>query len=332
MIIDTHAHMVPRSLFEAVKSAARDFPSVAMEAAGASYQFAFSGGKPTRPVFPKLLDPEQRIAWMNGNGITHQIIGGWLDLFGYELPGAEGLRWSRLFNEHLLAETKKVDGFVPLASVPLQDGALAAEVLNEALDAGFPGVMIGTQPKGIGGTLDDPTLDPFWEVASKRGAVVYIHPMYVCGDDRLADYDLVNAVGRGTDTTVAVARLLFAGHVTKYSGAKIVISHGGGALPYLLGRLVRHHANNRDKIADPMPGMTGMYYDTVLLDPAALRFMVEKVGAGRVMLGSDYPFPIGDPEPCKVVHGSGFSEIDLKSILGETAAKLFQVSGCGCGG
>jgi len=330
MIIDVHAHMVPRTLFAAVKAATADFPSIAMREDGASYRFAFAGGEATRPVSPKLVDTEQRIAWLKQNAITHQIIGGWLDVFGYELPAAEGARWSRLFNLHL-REATRVDGLVPLATVPLQDGALAAQVLSEALDAGFPGAMIGTQPKGMGGTLDHPDLDPFWEIASQRGAVVYIHPMYVCGDDRLGDYDLVNAVGRGTDTTVAVARLLFSGHVTRYAGAKIVISHGGGALPYLLGRLARNRAIHPE-VADPLEGFRRMYYDSVLFDPATLRFMVDKVGVDRVMLGSDYPFPIGDPVPCKVVNGAGFGEIDLAAILGGTAARLFSVTGCGCGG
>lgn len=108
----------------------------------------------TRPVSQKLVDPETRVTWMKKQGITHQIVGGWLDLFGYELPAGEGLRWSRLLNEHLLSGAKATTGLTALASVPLQDGQLAADVLNEALDAGFVGVMIGTQPKGMGGNLD----------------------------------------------------------------------------------------------------------------------------------------------------------------------------------
>ena len=105
-----------------------------------------------------------------------------------------------------------------LATVPLQDGALAARVLEEALDAGFKGAMIATQPKGTGGNLDDPVLDPFWELASARGAAIFVHPHYLCGDDRLDGYDLVNAVGRLADTTIAVARLLFSGHLTRFPG------------------------------------------------------------------------------------------------------------------
>ncbi len=218
---------------------------------------------------------------------------------------------------------------MPLATVPLQDGALAAAVLAEALDAGFPGAMIGTQPKGFGGTLDDPSLDPFWSVASDRGAVVYIHPMYVCGDDRLGDYDLVNAVGRLTDTTIAVTRLLYSGHAQKYPGAKIVLSHAGGCLPFALGRLKRNFTMSPDKkLADPEESFRRMYYDTVMFDPDGLEFLVKKSGADRVMLGSDQPFPIGDPKPLDVVRNAKLSEPDKKAILGDTALRVFR---CGCG-
>jgi aminocarboxymuconate-semialdehyde decarboxylase len=241
------------------------------------------------------------------------------------VPAQEGAAWSRLLNEYLLGTASKE--FVPLATVPLQDGALAAEVLREAMDAGFVGTMIGTQPKGMGGTLDDPSLDPFWSVASERGAVVYIHPMYVCGDDRLGDYDLVNAVGRLTDTTIAVTRLLFSGHAKKYPGAKIVLSHAGAALPFALGRLMRNHALAPEKLADPTDGFRRMWYDTVMFDPDGLEFLVKKAGADRVMLGSDQPFPIGDPEPLKVVRNAQLSEPDKQLILGDTAIGVFR---CGC--
>ena len=105
-------------------------------------------------------------------------------------------------------------------------------MLEEALDPGFKGAMIATMPKGTGGNLDDPDLDPFWELASARGATIFVHPHYICGDERLAGYDLINAVGRLADTTIAIARLLFSGHLTRFPGMTLVLSHAGGALPY----------------------------------------------------------------------------------------------------
>ena len=164
--------------------------------------------------------------------------------------------------------------------MPLQSGRHAARVLAEALDAGFHGAMIGTQPKGEGGALDDPDLDPFWEVASARKATLFVHPMFACGDDRLNEYDLVNAVGRITDTTHAVARLLYSGHLTRFAGVNLVIAHGGAALPYVLGRLKRSHAVH-PKYAEPEAGFRRLYFDTVLFEARALRFLVRRRRRGK---------------------------------------------------
>ena len=329
MIVDVHAHFVPWKFLDRIKQEARLFPSIQRLEHDKQVKLAFAGNPPTRPIAPRLGDAQHRTEWMAAQGIDTQVIGGWLDMFAYEVPAQEGAAWSRLLNQFLLESAGKGTPFMPLATVPLQDGELAAAVLTEALDAGFPGVMIGTQPKGMGGTLDDPTLEPFWSVASARGAVVYIHPMYVCGDDRLGDYDLVNAVGRLTDTTIAVTRLLYAGHAKKYPGAKIVLSHAGAALPYALGRLKRNHALAPDKLADPEDGARRLYYDTVMFDPDALEFLVKKMGGDRVMLGSDQPFPIGDPKPLDVVRNSALSAAVKTAILGDTAVRVFN---CGCHG
>ena len=326
MIIDTHAHYVPQKMLDALKARAGDFPSIELMHDGDAYKLAFAGGAPTRPIAPKLREAEQRHAWLSDNGIDVQVCGGWLDSFGYEIPAGEGAAWSRFLNEHLIQATEGTGHLAPLATVPLQDGKLAAAVLEEAMAAGFAGAMIGTQPKGGEGNLDDPDLDPFWEAASALGATLYLHPMYGCGDPRLLDYDMINAVGRGLDTTTAVARMLYGGHFTRYSGMTVVLSHGGGALPYMLGRLARNNTIHPDSYADAQEGFDRLYFDSVLFDPDALRFLCAKVGAGRVMLGSDYPFPIGDPEPCRVVHDAKLSEIDTTAILGGTAARLFRIT------
>ena len=149
--------------------------------------------------------------------------------------------------------------FTPLATVPLQDGAMAAQVLREVMADGFGGIMIGTLPKGQGGNLDDPNLDPFWQAASDLKAAVVLHPMFLCGEPRLAEYDLVNAIGRVADTSIAVARLLFSGHLLKFPGVKLVLSHGGAALPFVLGRLARNFTIAQGKYADPRAGFEALY-------------------------------------------------------------------------
>src|SRR5260370_23415557 len=192
----------------------------------------FAGQGPGRPIQPRVHDLAQRRDWLAQARVDHQLVGGWTDAYGYELPGAEGADWARFYNEHMRSDAAGLTALTPLAPVPLQDGLLAARVLEEALDAGFKGAMIATQPKGVGGNLDDPSLDSFWEVASARQAAIFLHPHYICGDERLADYDLVNAVGRLAHPTIAVARLLFSGHLTRFPGVSLLLSQACGPRPH----------------------------------------------------------------------------------------------------
>ncbi|MGA6929251.1 MAG: hypothetical protein WBZ35_07920, partial [Pseudolabrys sp.] len=126
MIIDCHAHLVPPELLAAIRNDAARFPSVRQIEDGGSVAFAFAGGKPTRPVSKALSDMPARLTWMAKHGIDRQVIGGWVDMFGYELPGDKAEAWSRLANDCLLATSKADPHFVPLATVPLSDGARAA--------------------------------------------------------------------------------------------------------------------------------------------------------------------------------------------------------------
>jgi aminocarboxymuconate-semialdehyde decarboxylase len=324
MIIDIHAHFVPHLLVERHAREQRQFPGVRITREAGGVRFAFMGGEATRPMSPKLSDLDDRRAWMDRNGIDHQLVGGWLDVFGYELPAQEGLAWSRLINTCLRESLAAEKRFTPLATVPLQDGALAAMVLEEALEQGFGGVMIGTLPQGNGGNLDAPALDPFWAAAARLGAAVYLHPMFVCGEPRLADYDMVNALGRVVDTSIAVTRLLFSGHLLKYPGMKLILSHGGAALPMVLGRLNRNYVTGKGKYADPVSGFKTLYFDSVVLDADALRLLAIKAGAERVMLGSDAPFPIGDPEPCKVVE-EAFQGAARDCVMQFNAREVFRI-------
>ena len=214
MIIDVHGHLVPPDLLATIRKESGRFASLRLVEDGAGLAIAFAGGKPSRPIMKGLSDVAGRLAWMAKRGIDRQVVGGWPDRFGYELPAAEGEAWARQFNDAQLAAAKAEPPFVPLASVPLQDGARAGAVLKAAMAAGFPGAMISTLPRGIGSVLDAPDLDPFWAAADETGALIHIHPSYDAGDARVNDYGLANGVGRISDAIVAVARLLCSGHVT----------------------------------------------------------------------------------------------------------------------
>jgi aminocarboxymuconate-semialdehyde decarboxylase len=146
--------------------------------------------------------------------------------------------------------------------------------------------------------------------------------VFESGDDRVHDYGMANALGRITDSLIAITRIIYSGHVLRYRNAKIVIGIGGAALPYVIGRLRRNYALDRDKLADPDASLRALYYDTLVHDPKVLRFLIDQVGADRIMLGSDMPFPIGDLAPKTVVEQAGCSQAEKTSIYGGLAQKL----------
>src|SRR5499433_1551965 len=324
MIIDVHGHLVPPDLLAAIRKESGRFPSLRLIEDGTSLAIAFAGGKPSRPIMKGLSDVAGRLAWMDKQGIDRHVVGGWPDWFGYELPAAEGEAWCRLFNDAQLAAAKAERRFVPLACVPLQDGARAGAVLKAALAAGFPGAMISTLPRGIGSVLDAADLDPFWAAADETGAVIHIHPSYDAGDTRVNDYGLANAVGRISDAIVAVARLLCSGHVTRYANARIVAPMGAAGLPFVLGRLKRN-AEITPGVADPVEAIGRLYVDTILHDARVLQFVIAMLGTERLMMGSDMPFPIGDEEPAKIVAAAGLKPDQVASITGNLAQKLFRI-------
>jgi aminocarboxymuconate-semialdehyde decarboxylase len=324
MIVDCHAHLVPPDLLAAIRKSRARFPNVRQIEDSGSLALAFAGAKPTRPVSKPLSDIAGRLAWMAAQGIDKQVVGGWVDMFGYELPGAEAENWSRLTNDALQAAAQAEVRFVPLATVPLGDGVRAAAVLKDAMKVGFAGAMIGTLPRGVGSTLDAADLEPFWQVADETGALIHIHPSFDAGDARVNDFGLANGLGRITDAAVAVARLICAGHVARYKDAKFFAPMGAAALPFVLGRLKRNAAITPG-VGDPVDALSRIYTDTILHEARVLKFVVEMMGADRLMMGSDMPFPIGDTEPMKIVAAAGLSKDRAASINGGLAARLFRI-------
>jgi aminocarboxymuconate-semialdehyde decarboxylase len=324
MIVDSHAHLVPPDLLTAIRKDAAKFPSVKQTETDHGVALSFAGGKPIRPVSKPLSDIPGRLAWMDKNGIDKQITGGWVDMFGYDLPGAEGEAWASLTNDALLAAARAQPRLVPLATVPLGDGARAASVLKAAMKAGFPGAMIGTLPRGVGTALDAADLDPFWQAADETGAFIHIHPSFDAGDVRVNDFGLANGLGRVTDAVIAIARLISAGHVAKYKNVKFFAPIGGAALPFVLGRLKKNHSITPG-IGDPVAGLAALYTDTIVHDVRILKFVIEILGTDKLMMGSDMPFPIGDHEPTKIVAAAGLSAAQTASINGGLAQKLLNI-------
>jgi aminocarboxymuconate-semialdehyde decarboxylase len=320
-VVDVHAHLVPRRLLEQLHQGEVTFPGIEVQPHESTYRVAFNGGTPTRPVAPGLTDLGRRIGWLDENGVDVQVVGGWLDIFGYDLAPDEGAEWSQVLTQAIRDAVADEPRLVPLGTVPLQAPKLAAEAVRQQRADGSAGVMIATRA----GTrdLDDEELTPFWEAADETGSVVFLHPGFGGASDRYHDFGLVNGLARLEDTTVTLARLLYAGIPARFPGAKVVVAHAGAALPYVLGRLTRNHLMNKDTTHDPRESFASLFFDSVVFDPDALGFLVGKAGADRVLLGSDYPFPIGDLEPRTVVATMDASAADKARIESGNARQLF---------
>jgi aminocarboxymuconate-semialdehyde decarboxylase len=319
-VVDVHAHVVPAGLLADLAAGRTTFPHIEVRPHQDTHVVAFNGGAPTRPVAAGLTDAGRRTAWLDSQRIDRQLVGGWLDIFGYQLPADEGADWAEQLTGAIVEHTADDDRLLPLGTVPLQDPDRAAAALRSQRAAGLPGIMIATRAGER--ELDNPAYTPFWEAADETGAVIYLHPGFGGASARYADFGLVNGLARLEDTTVTLARLLYAGIPARFPGAKLLVAHGGAALPFVLGRLTRNHLTNAGSTADPLESFARLYFDSVLFDPAALEFLVAKVGAARVLLGSDYPFPIGDLSPRAVVETADLKDEERARILGGSAAAL----------
>lgn len=309
--IDIHAHLIPRSLTNDVSRLARDFPNVGVEGdAEGPRRFRFGQGSWTRPVMPGLLNVEARLAALERQHVRHQMNGGWLDAFGYELPTEEGVRWSRFLNDRL-GECLHDQGDGRLsawATVPLMDGEAAAAEAERAKGLGFRGIMIGSWVPPSDGReampLDDTRLEALWSKAAELRMPIFVHPSFEAENPRAQEWGMDNAVLRPSETSLAVARLLMKGIPQRHPDLTLILAHGGGTLPYLWGRLLANADLLRRRgaeIPDLSAGWSRLYFDSLVFDPRALEYLVEMASPSQIMLGSDAPFPIGDPDPRRVV-------------------------------
>ena len=323
-VVDAHSHFTPHAVISRLQQSPSLFPHIALrDLGGEKFSFVFPDIPPTRPMQPRLWDMPAALEWLDRQGIDVHVTGAWADVFGYTLPADEAAAWCRLINEQTLAELNGVKRVLPLATVPIQSGRHALQELEAAHAMGFRGLTIGTFAPGV--DLDQPDLDGLWETAAQLKMPIFVHPLYLYGEPRLANYDLPNAIGRVNDTAIALSRLLYSGALTRHPDVQMIVAHGGGGVPYALGRLTRNFELNPDALADPRAGFRQLYFDSVVYDPAALRYLVELAGADRVMLGSDYPFPILDPAPLEVVRNAGFSEEATDAILSGNACRVFRL-------
>jgi len=292
VIVDVHVHYVSPGAFDTVRRRPDTYGVRLLPGDGVSLQVGDE--PPTRPLLPALYMLDLHVKFFDEQGIAAAVFGPLMDIAGYSLPPAQGAAWSRLQNEALAAALAAAPGeHRGLATVPLQDAAAAAEELRVAVrDLGLRGAMI--DPNALGRPLGDTAFDPFWKAAADLEAPVVLHPYLLEAVERFGRHYLHNLVGYPFETTLAAASLILGGTLDRFPALSVVLVHGGGLLPYHIGRFDRAHRTRPEARADgaglPSGYLRRFHYDTLVQRPEALGYLVRLVGHDRVVLGSDHPF------------------------------------------
>jgi aminocarboxymuconate-semialdehyde decarboxylase len=335
-IIDCHAHIVPPAMWRAMLA---DGARYGVEIGGSEHRrvIRLAGSDYARPMYMPLTATDERIATMDRQGVDMQVLSGYIDFSGYTMPLDLGTRFAELQNETIAAVVAAdPTRYAGAANVPLQDTATAIKVMERARrDYGFRAVQIAPY---FGGKkfLDDPSLDPFWAAAQEMEILILFHPYDEQPAAGLGDYFLHNCIGYPLQTTIAAVRMMFSGVFTRFPELRMRLPHAGGFLPFQIERF-RHAADFRPEprskgfTGDPLDVLKRLYYDSVTFSPMNLRYLVDLVGADRLLLGSDYPFEMGDVDPVGTVRAAVAPEHQDK-VLGGTLQRLLCLdAGCGCG-
>lgn len=278
----------------------------------------------------QLENPDRRIADMEKMRLDLTILSIAPPHFYYNLEGEEAIGFAQRQNNRL-AEISRAypDRFVSMATVPLQNvEAAVAEMERAVVDLDMRGVEVGSNIRGR--YLGDPVFWPFYEKVASLDVPIFIHPRDVAGSERMKDFYFGNLIGNPLDTTIAAAHIIFSGVLDRFPGLKIILSHAGGCLPYICGRF-RHGFDVRPECKEvikksPLDYVKKFYFDTITHDSESLRFLISRVGADHVLIGTDYPYDMGDLDPVRTLEELTELSADQSSkIMGENAASLFKI-------
>jgi aminocarboxymuconate-semialdehyde decarboxylase len=298
MIVDVHAHGLSEEfIVEAAKSPG---PAWRIAIAGPRQYVAADYGL----LDPLLYDVEGRVASLRARGVALQFVCPPPPLLATRTHVAD-VALSRRLNHSTARLVAEGEGLLAGMAVPaVGEPARAADELRSAVDRhGFAGLLL---PSSAGDMpLDDPAFEPLFAAIEEMQLLAFMHPTDSCLSAPLRDFTLKLVIGWPTETSVAAARLIFAGILTRHPGLRLVLAHGGGTLPYLLGRLdrayeaPRYEANPacRANISHPPSRyLKQLYFDTAVCDAKTLGFLIDQAGADRVLFGSDFPYEIGDAD------------------------------------
>ena len=324
MTTDFHAHVIVPEITRDVAPTEDWRPRVYREDGA---QVVELGGRPIRSAVGEFVDLERIIGAQEAAGIDRTVLCPWVPLLFYDVELEEGLRRCRIQNDALAALVRaRPDRVEALGAVPLQDPEPAAGELERLMATGeLAGVEVAASVRGV--YLGDDRFEPFWGAAERSGALVFVHPTTRGFDlPALGDYYLWNTVGNPFETTIAAAHMVMAGVLERHPGLRVLLAHGGGAVLALRGRLRHAHSfqpQARARLREsPELSIRRFHFDTVTHSPELLRALIAFAGPERVLLGSDYPFDMGDPGAAAMVRGLGLDPEAEAAILAGNAERL----------
>lgn len=325
--VDVHAHAVPDTLLQESNSR-REALGVSVEKGDDGALFLCRAGIRLGPIRPGMIKTERRVEWMDAHGIEKQWVSPWIDLYTWApFSDGESREWYQLINEGIFEMAKASAGrILPLGAVYLDDpNRAASEVVELASEHGMQGLLLSTHPGEVE-SITDESLFPFWAALEKIGMPVLLHPPTTGPSCQITPQLLQNTTGRLIDTSIVASQMILSGLFTRFPALRIILVHGGGLLPYQSFRLDGlHRAGFLPKTASgklPSEVMRLFYFDTVTLDAASIELLVRRVGVSQVLLGSDIPFPIGDPDPVRSVLGTDLNESEMFDICCNNAMRL----------
>jgi len=330
--IDLHTHILPETWPDlAERYGYGGF--VQLEHRGPGCARMLRDGKPFRDVTANCWDPRVRLAECDRDAVAVQVLSTVPVMFSYWARGDDALDLSRMLNDDLAATVAAHPGrFVGLGTIPMQAPAAAARELERCRrDLGLAGVQIGSHVNDW--NLDEPALFEVFAAAQDQDAAVFVHPWDMMGADTMRKYWLPWLVGMPAETSRAICSLIFGGVLERLPRLRVAFAHGGGSFPATLGRIEHGFRVRPDLVAvdndrAPREYVERLVFDSLVHDPAALRFLIELAGPERIALGSDYPFPLGEHRPGALIESlPGLDAAARRRMLWGTAAEFLRLGG-----